>query len=134
MSARRYEQEQFPCYIKSPVMYHQGSLPHLFTVDVQLLERVDGDQDVPHVRVHQPLLVALAQLRHNDTLWQKTERRMQPSLRWNKICTYLINVLQSSKVIHDFTGPQSFQIPPELTQAGVGEGGREGGRERGREE
>jgi len=63
--------------IKSPVMYHQGSLPHLFTVDVQLLERVDGDQDVPHIRVHQPLLVALAQLRHNDTLRQKTERRMQ---------------------------------------------------------
>ena len=55
-----------------------GALPHLFTVDVQFLEGVDGHQDVSHVRVHQPLLVAFAQLRHYDTLEEESERRMQP--------------------------------------------------------
>ena len=41
---------------------------YLFVVDVQLLKRVHGDEDVPNVRVDELLLVPLHQMGHHDAL------------------------------------------------------------------
>ena len=41
---------------------------YLFVVDVQLLKRVHGNEDVPNVRVDELLLVPLHQMGHHDAL------------------------------------------------------------------
>ena len=51
------------------------TIVNLFVVHVQFLEGVDGDEDVTHVGVDEPLLVALPQLRHQHTL------------RWGEVIT-----------------------------------------------
>ena len=49
---------------------------HLVCVDVESLERVDGDQDISHVRVDMLLLISLPQVRHYHILKQEKENTL----------------------------------------------------------